>query len=120
MANPHLNSLCPEIEPVLDRLIALSLEKQNALIKNDIPLLENIVADEKQLLEDCKRLTNERCLGPSFAEKVHRLKALNESNQRLVETALNLVRHELSLWLLPESGYSGSTRNGPFVFDKRI
>jgi len=131
-----------DLSNILDQLLGLSREKQQAVIQNDVSKLENVVKCEQELVSrlnhlDGKRLQIVPCLDSiseeakrkncdrivyllrSIGRKVLLLKTVNSQNQKLLEKSLQLIKLELSL-LMPKEGYNLPSKPVPLLFDEKV
>lgn len=137
MATSHDSSyILFEMVPVLEGLVDLAKEKQQVLIRGDIPRLEQIVLEEQGLSGKLNLYERERvqllaCSGESMSggadeellrdavrERATCLREVNEANQVLIKSSLNIIQHGLRL-VMPQAGYDGKSPIGSLVFDRR-
>ena len=131
-----LSFLLSEMAPVLDGLIGLSEEKQDVLVRGDVPRLEQLISSELDLITKLDRFERERVQLYEFMDGFHgdpdissasalvherlsTLKRLNDTNMVLVRSSLQVVQHGLRVLLPSASGYESAPMAGPLVFDRR-
>jgi len=123
------------IAKALDDLLSLSKEKQDSVVRGDIPHLESILMQEQDLVYRLNLLEQERIRlyagNPPEEEEVRDhieslrvkaslLKSMNEKNQKIIAKTLEIIGRELGI-LQPQEGYGGKgAKTNPRVFDRKI
>ncbi|HHW26948.1 MAG TPA: flagellar protein FlgN [Firmicutes bacterium] len=133
-----LSSSLSEMACVLDRLIGLSEEKRDVLVRGDVSRLSELVASEEGLVTKLDQLEQERVrlhpfsdakdsteeagsdgVSETLRKKLLQLRRLNEVNMALVKSSLQVVQHGLKILLPQQSGYGNASTTGPLVFDRK-
>jgi hypothetical protein len=124
-----LGLILQELTATVDGLLALALEKQEAVIKYDVESLQNLTLQEEELLGKLKSLEELYLNGAhgdgyetdcinTLKDKISKLLQTNKRNQVLLEKGLDLIRYELKL-ILPDQGYDSNAINNSLLFDER-
>ncbi len=129
MTNANLSFILPELETLLDGLISLSYEKQNALVANDMSSLEQALLHEEKLVQTLESVGRDyQGFDPSglpadhtLRTKIRELHQLNAVTQSLLNTALRLVQYDLKLFIPQDNSYGvKKALESPFKFDRKV
>ncbi|HPT87811.1 MAG TPA: flagellar protein FlgN [Bacillota bacterium] len=142
MSDQELRSLLEQEIDILRQLNALSLAKKEALLKDDLDALSEIVLKEEKLTESFKEIDDACSPQVQFflsehADHLHfppdikelmvevrqlasRLRASNQFNQDLITDALNLARFMLNSLLPTEDKTVGTYSSSGKTVNKHI